>query len=219
MFGSLAWLVDGEPTFPSAQAILLVTGRVLYFPLLFVLTFHNATKELLTDSWRGHGLRVGDWLPGCLLLIFALLLAGIAIRRAVVSRRFATPEFRSRLAAPAVLLLVFLAFWGPFKFAFNPACDKSGPAILAVIANAIFLYHMVASLWCGCRDARLGRVVGGSLLLAAWVFARFSDLFDSLLVRGVVFLAMGAALFAVAFLYHRRKTKPHLPPEREGKGI
>jgi len=45
----------------------------------------------------------------------------------------------------------------------------------------------------------------GSLLLAAWVFARFSDLFDSLLARGGSFIALGLALFAVALFYHRQR--------------
>jgi hypothetical protein len=49
--------------------------------------------------------------------------------------------------------------------------------------------------------------VAGALLLAAWVFARFADLFDSLLARGVMFVAMGVALFVVAVLYHRQKQR------------
>ena len=78
----------------------------------------------------------------------------------------------------------------------------------------IFFYHVFFYLWSGCRDALLGRVVGGSLLLAAWVFARFTDMFDSLLMRGGVFITMGAALFFVAFLYYRRKACP--PPAIAG---
>ena len=46
--------------------------------------------------------------------------------------------------------------------------------------------------------------------LAAWVFARFTDVFDSLWARGIMFLVLGGMLFGVAFLYYRQKRQP--PP-------
>jgi hypothetical protein len=42
-------------------------------------------------------------------------------------------------------------------------------------------------------------------LLAFLAFARYADLFDSLLVRALVFLAVGAAIFFVGMRYSRRK--------------
>jgi hypothetical protein len=47
----------------------------------------------------------------------------------------------------------------------------------------------------------------GCVLFAAVVLARYADLFESLLARSVVFLLLGAALFAVGNLYARAKRR------------
>jgi uncharacterized membrane protein len=205
-YGSLAWLTRGYQAFPSAHAILRVAGMVLYFPLLFILTFHDAAEHLLERrGWGCHELATQEWLPMILLPLVALALAVIALRRAAVMRQCHTPEFRARLAAPSFILLAFVACWWLERLTHEShAVEIPGMAIVAS-ATAVFLYHTIANLWRGCRDTRLGSVVGGSLLMAAWVFARYTDLFDSLLARGVMFIVMGAGLFAVAIFYHRLK--------------
>jgi len=211
LYGSLAWLARGQHDFPAAQAILSVSAMVLYFPLLFILTFHNAAKDLLArHPWSEMALPLEQWLPVIVLPIMALALSGIATRRAAVHRQCNTPEFRGHLAAPAVILCAFLISWALLQM--HPAQNSQIAGLsIATLASAVFLYHTVASLWLGCRGARLGSVVGGSLLMAAWVFARYVDLCDSLLARGVMFLVMGAALFAVALLYHRQKRHVRIP--------
>lgn len=211
-YGSLAWLVRGYQAFPPAQAILRVAGMVLYFPLLFILTFHDTAQHLLErQPWIWRGLAVPEWLPLIVLTLLALVLAGIALGRAIVLRQCNTPEFRAGLAAPAILLMVFLAYGWLRRLINLPFAAETPGVAMATVATAIFLYHTIANLWRGCRDTRLGRVIGGSLLMAAWVFARYTDWFDSLLARGVMFLVMGVALFAVAMLYHRLK-QPALTP-------
>ena len=212
LLASLAVLARGHQAFPTAHVVLRVTGTLCYFPLLFILTFHDATKDLLRENaWRWRELSSVEWLPLIIFPLLALLLAGFAMRHAAVRRQCNTPEFRGRLAAPALILLLFMTLWLPLRLAHGPLGDDTAAVTIALAANAVFLYHTLASLWCGCRDARLGWVIGGSLLLAAWVFARFSDLFDSLLARGVMFMAMGAALFVVAILYYRQKKKARSP--------
>ena len=206
LYGSLAWLVRGQPSLPAAHAILRITGMVLYFPLLFILTFHDAAEELLGyRGWNRNGLTAVEWLPTFLLPLLALVLAGVATQRAAVLRQCNTPEFRERLAVPAVFLLVLAAFWAMLRLDLGTFTTGTAAEVIAALATAVFLYHTVANLWRGCRDTRLASVVGGSLLMAAWVFARYADLFDSLLARGMMFVVMGAALFAVAMLYHRQK--------------
>ena len=212
LYGSLAWLARGAHDFPAAHAILSVSAMVLYFPLLFILTFHDAAKDLLEcHAWSEMALPVEQWLPVIVLPVVALALSGIAIRRAARRRQCNTPEFRSKLLAPAIILLAFLACGWLVRLGPHPLAAATVGHVIATVATAVFLYHTVASLWLGCRSARLGSVVGGSLLMAAWVFARYVDLFDSLLARGVMFLVMGAALFAVAILYHRQKHHARIP--------
>ncbi len=212
-YSSGAWLMRGRQEFPAAQVILRVIGMVLYFPLLFTLTFHDAAQHLLTSRAAERcELTMMELLPGLLLAVIALVLGGLALQRAVVLRLCHTPEFRGNLMAPVGILVVFLLSWGLLRFCTVDLFEETAGVAVAGVATAVFLYHTVANLWIGCRDTRLGSVIGGSFLMAAWVFARYVDLFDSLLARGLMFVVMGAALLAVAILYYRQKHKSATPP-------
>lgn len=213
LYAGLAWLARGHSAFPAAQAVLRVTGLLLYFPLLFILTFRESAEDLL-QCWGRNGRGVlppTDWLPVMVLPAIALVVAGLAVRRAVALRQGNTPEFRSQLAAPLIMLVTFVSCWCLWRGAHPPLDGKTSGVLIAMTATAILLYHSIASLWRGCRETQPGWVVGGALLMAAWVFARYVDLFDSLLARGVMFVVMGAALFAVALLYHRQKQHARTP--------
>ncbi len=65
----------------------------------------------------------------------------------------------------------------------------------------------LATMWIvrGCREATLRLTVGGSLLLAAVLFARYFDLFNSLAARGAAFVIFGLILFAEGFYYRRMR--------------
>jgi hypothetical protein len=77
----------------------------------------------------------------------------------------------------------------------------------AVLFNFVFLAHAVSMMARGCRDAKIVPAIVGSLLLAALTIARYFDLFDSLAIRGFVFIAVGVILFAQGFFYIRAKKK------------
>ncbi|HZP59386.1 MAG TPA: hypothetical protein VFB27_03605, partial [Opitutaceae bacterium] len=83
----------------------------------------------------------------------------------------------------------------------------SDERFVAIIFNLIFL--SVALMWMvrGCREGRLRPTVLGSLLFAALVWARYFDLFESLAVRGLVFILLGGVLFAEGFYYRRMRQR------------
>ena len=78
---------------------------------------------------------------------------------------------------------------------------------LTGVVNLIFL--AITAMWMarGCREGELKRVILGSLLLVALVFARYFDLFESLAARGLVFLIIGGVLFAEGFFYRRARQR------------
>jgi len=80
----------------------------------------------------------------------------------------------------------------------------------AAVYNLVFL--AVAVMWMarGCRAGRLRPMLLGSLMLVALTTARYFDLFESLAVRGFLFLLIGGILFAEGFFYRhaRRQTVP-----------
>ena len=83
-----------------------------------------------------------------------------------------------------------------------------GPAsadkwLAAVPFNLVFLAHAVNLMAQGVRRSELRAVVIGTVLLVALTGARYADLFESLLTRGLVFLTVGGCLFGEGVLYAR----------------
>ena len=67
---------------------------------------------------------------------------------------------------------------------------------------------LALSVWMmidGARNANRRHMVQGSILFALLAVARYTDLFESLIARAVVFLLVGAALFTVSHFYQRNK--------------
>lgn len=83
--------------------------------------------------------------------------------------------------------------------------------VVAGIFNLVFL--ALAAVWMGrgCRAGLVRPTVLGSLLLVALTVARYFDLFESLLARGVVFLLVGAVLFAEGMLFTRARRRAKTP--------
>jgi uncharacterized membrane protein len=77
----------------------------------------------------------------------------------------------------------------------------------AIPFNLIFLAHSVLFIVQGSRRGDLKLVSLACALVAALVFARYVDLFESLLLRSVIFLALGAGLFLVGNFYSRSKRR------------
>ncbi len=73
--------------------------------------------------------------------------------------------------------------------------------------NLILLTISVWMMIDGARHANRQYMVRGSLLFALLAMARYTDLFDSLIVRAVVFLLVGLSLFAVSHIYQRNKSQ------------
>ena len=57
----------------------------------------------------------------------------------------------------------------------------------------------------GAQHANRRRMVAGSILFAILAMARYTDLFDSLVARAVVFLIVGITLFVAGNIYQRSK--------------
>lgn len=95
----------------------------------------------------------------------------------------------------------------PIALVYAQVMTVSGMGIdaefVAGVFNLVCLGLATAWMVRGCRMVDLGMVACGSALLALIVFARYFDLFESLALRGLVFLALGGVLFAEGFFYRR----------------
>ena len=77
--------------------------------------------------------------------------------------------------------------------------------------NLAFLALSAAWMGRGCRGALVQPTVLGSLMFAALAIARYFDLFESLLVRGLVFLVVGGVLFGEGILFLRARRRARMP--------
>jgi hypothetical protein len=57
----------------------------------------------------------------------------------------------------------------------------------------------------GCKTIDIKSTTIGCLLLALISATRYTDLFESLIVRSLIFFLVGAAIFAVGIFYSKSK--------------
>lgn len=85
---------------------------------------------------------------------------------------------------------------------------QSAHSITLPVSLGFNLILLAMSVWLmidGARCANRQHMVRGSILFALLAAARYTDLFDSLITRAVVFLLVGSALFAVSHFYQHTK--------------
>ncbi len=207
IFFALARLFRRNAAMPQAAAIFRRTGLLLYLPPVFALSFQSL-ENFSWNAWPGGDF--AQWAPLTILSLAAFVLAAWAMARTLRDQATRGTDFRVYLLAPVGMLAVFMACCWIMRYLLG---DEDYHKIYASIsmstaANLVFLYHALAEQWRGCRETRPGLVTGGSVMLAGLIFARFTDMFESLLTRGAAFLFMGAVLFFVAVMYHRQRRVP-----------
>ncbi|MCW9089360.1 MAG: DUF2157 domain-containing protein [Gammaproteobacteria bacterium] len=107
-----------------------------------------------------------------------------------------------RLAELALLLALLPSL---LAYASGEESIRGGAGWVALGFNLTLLSLSVWLMVDGARNADRRHMVQGSLLFALLAAARYTDLFDSLIARALVFLLVGAALFAVSHFYQRNK--------------
>ena len=71
--------------------------------------------------------------------------------------------------------------------------------------NLIYLFHCIMLISRGCKTVDFKLTTVGCLLLSLIAVTRYVDLFHSLVLRALVFLIIGAVIFAVGIYYARAK--------------
>jgi uncharacterized membrane protein len=127
------------------------------------------------------------------VLIVLALLATIGAMRSIANVRITARLNFALLLTSTVLVLFVSKGWGVSAYT------------LWVWANLAALAH--ATLWVidGSQQQQGRKVVMACLLFSAIAIPRFIDLFDSMLMRSLMFLFLGASLFIVGNFYQRNK--------------
>lgn len=196
---ALAWLFPRFRYFESAAPILGFYGRLFALGLLYLLTFPNIADDLLRSSWNQAALSIKLYQVVFLALAIALWfrIGRDAHRR--LGAQIPLDQWIYPLTATVVALHAILP---------NADWDEW---LLAVPFNLALLALIVALMTRGCRQGRLGSTVAGAGLLLLLTFSRYFDLFESLLVRGLLFILIGVAIFIQGLVYHRTKRRAGPP--------
>lgn len=166
-----------------AQLILVVMLFLLSFGEFFndIIYFHLAQPIASTFFW-------------CSMILSQLIFVWLLVKRQLSAIVV--------MAELTVLLILLPSLLSHYIEA------KSMTTISMLMVFAFNLILLGTSIWLmvdGAKHANRQRMVRGSIIFAILAMARYTDLFDSLIARAIVFLVVGIALFIVGNIYQRNK--------------
>ncbi|MBI5578440.1 MAG: DUF2157 domain-containing protein [Deltaproteobacteria bacterium] len=186
-------LVRRRGAFPQIGPVFSFVGFSVYIAVLFILSFHH----------RGEGtwsINFDRFLESILFFAFALGAACLwawAIWPLSKKQQPYEEGFRKEYYGVLVaFILVLLNVLGVIKL---------GGWLGMAVFNTLLLYQAIMMISTGCKDLNLKTTATGCVLFAAITFARYTDLFVSLLARSLVFFIAGAALFSVGIYYSKTR--------------
>lgn len=199
LFIAMSFLARRYGVFPESAPILGFYGWSMYFVILYLMSFPGLCHEFF--SW--HHVSASGSLAVKLLAPLPFCLAGWAF---VIYRRLILKDPRQAgemgLDFYLIPLTVLLAYTDLFFLAgYHEGWVIAGPF------NLVYLGLTAAMMARGCREGILRQTIIGSILLVAIMLSRYFDLFESLFIRGLVFVAVGALVFLEGIFYSKARKR------------
>jgi len=186
--------IAAQTNFPQSVNAIRWAGISVFSGLLFISTFpefgklyfHFDKEKISTTSW--------------FYFLAPLVCAGSLSVLLFTRYRPKAKEVIDKVEISIVSLAFAISALSSFKSILNPG-------LVWIAYSALFLAYSLLLIYRGSQYLRWQSTALGSLLLSAYTFARFMDLFDSLLLRGFAFILIGALLFSIGLYYSRQKAK------------
>lgn len=173
-------------------------GLAGYFITLFILCFTEVAKDVTDDIELFSGVdAILYW-----TVPFALAITGSGVILRDVIKKVKVKYYSHDL----ILMPLLLIFFGCYSMSLVRFLQWPAVAVF----NIVFLAHVLMMMADGCKQTNVMRTVFGALGLAVLTAARFTDMFDSLAVRGLIFVIVGILVFAQGFFYLSSKKKKAL---------
>lgn len=166
-----------------------VVGVLGCVVLSLMLTYHWPWEDIGWRYWH-HGYSLWRQLVD---IAFAILVMGAVVVFGVFTRR----QWRASDFLPAGFMLVALVSYVLSSYG-------GRPEMAMLLFNAFILAFGVVLVSTGARALSLVRVNAGMLLLSVIIGLRFFDADLSLVVRGVVFVVLGAVFLVVNRILSRK---------------
>ena len=191
---AISILVRKKNYFPESSAVFSVYGNICYWIPLYLFTFPYTYRNMFRYYWFEE---VNSTVYALVVASVAILSWSVVILPPQNIKDDLNKFYRiDHFAIPVTILVIILNFGWLSEF--------DGWAGAAVF-NMIFLFQSITLIYYGCKNLNSKLTAAGTAMLAFLAFARYADLFDSLLLRAIVFLGVGAGIFTVGMLYSRRK--------------
>jgi uncharacterized membrane protein len=183
--------VSGNEMQKQIAAEMAKPAMLVLVVLMYLMSFGDLVPELLVS-------KVNDFIAGG--YFYGVIAVSQGVFFWLLYRRWLNGIVRlSELAVLLALLPTLLVLSS------EGYTTHSISFLISLGFNLILLAMSVWLMVDGARNANRQHMVRGSILFALLAAARYTDLFDSLVTRAVVFLLVGAALFAVSHFYQRNK--------------
>ncbi len=198
--------------FPGSGDVLRLLGAPVYAICLFLATFIEVSRVMHTNLGLLDDLpAITVQLTWVLMLLVSLLWASIVLV-GLMKRKTRPTHTTTRVHHALMMLSISLLLLQAAGY-LNPSSeDTSAWRVAVLLYNAILVTHCVLLIIRGTDDLHWKPVAVGCIGLSGLLFARFHDLFQSLLARSAVFLFLGAMLFVVGHWYARKRTRLQQPP-------
>ncbi len=167
-------------------------GIVIYAVLLFLLSFDSLTDDFFEPITNDI---VRQYVVG--LLAFSAICWGAYFYDSVVSGQTLFKILEMVLVSIVMLTMLASLFW---------FSDKT-TALTVLIINAVLALHCVLLIIMGTSALNWRHVAIGCFTLLVQVVSRFNDLFESLLMRSLVFLIVGAVLFFIGHIHSKSNAR------------
>jgi uncharacterized membrane protein len=171
-----------------APAIAL-PGQATYLALLYLLTFPEITRSLFQLQLARPA--VAGYFYSALALAVGLWTAALVPWRRAEGK-YQSSDF-SMLAGLGLVA------------AFSLVDPRGDGWLTAAPFNLLLLVHGILLVATGARTGATTKLLAGALLIALLAAGRYLDLFESLIVRALVFFGVGVALLAMGNWHSRRR--------------
>jgi uncharacterized membrane protein len=206
LFVALAILTRRHQCFAESAVAWSFFGWLGFLMCLYLLTFPRLVDHVL--GWHGETSKsfnpvrlVYGWIPFATALV-AWGAVGWSLRPGSTrERRPGDCSFEQWLLPLTAIVCQIFALAG--------AADEKWS--IAGVFNLVFLALAAAWMARGCREGLLRPTILGSLLLVGLTTARYFDLFESLAVRGLIFLLAGGLLFTEGILFRHARRRAQMP--------
>jgi uncharacterized membrane protein len=174
----------------------LVIGSLGIIILLLISSFEFLWKDVAQDAFRNNGLLSQEFIISTVLFIAAIILL-VVLNRVQKDHTHRPLEY--------VFVVYFIMFF----------LSAGAPLIPQIADNVLLLAISILVILKGAKTDRLEILNYGLLILSAQIICRFFDTEMTFLLRGLLFIIVGAGFFFANYrMLNRRKSNFATLPKR-----